>query len=261
MKIGFFDSGLGGLTILKAVAKELPDYDYEFYGDTANLSYGNKTEEEIYKLTKRGIEHLFLKECILVIIACNTASAEALRKLQDDFLANEYPDRKVLGVIIPTVEEVLKKKLKKVLLIGTKRTVDSGKYDTELAKLASESELISVATPALVPLIELGNTEDALTEVLAVLRREGEGVDGLILGCTHYTVLKEKLAKSNPGSKICIFSQDEIIPRKLHDYLDRHPEIQTQLTRTGERNIYLTNNSSRYDQAIQELLGGAFIGD
>lgn len=260
MKIGFFDSGLGGLTILKAVAKELPDYDYEFYGDTANLPYGNKSEEEIFELTKRGIEHLFIKGCILVIIACNTASAETLRKLQDGFLVEEHPDKKILGVIIPTVEEVAESKLKKVLMIATKRTVDSGKYGTELAKLAGDTELVSVATPILVPLIELGNIDDALNEVLAVLKRDGEDVEGLILGCTHYTVLKEKIAKSELGRKISIFSQDEIIPKKLRDYLDRHLEIQTQLTRGGERNIFLTNNDSRYDAAIQELLGGAFIG-
>ena len=107
MKIGFFDSGLGGLTILKAVTQALPSYDYEYFGDTAHVPYGNKSEEEIYELTKAGVEHLFEQECALVIIACNTASAETLRKLQDTFLKEEYPDRNILGVIIPMVEEVL----------------------------------------------------------------------------------------------------------------------------------------------------------
>lgn len=261
MKIGFFDSGLGGLTILKAVAKELPDYDYEFYGDTANLPYGNKPEAEIFHLTKSGIEHLFDRGCIMVIVACNTASAETLRKLQDGFLNTEHPDKKILGVIIPTVEEVAKESLKKVLLIATKRTVDSGKYDIELAKLAKDTELVSVATPALVPLIELGNIDDALAEAEAVLRRAGEDVRGLILGCTHYTLLREKLAKTELGQKIKIFSQDEIIPRKLRLYLDNHLEIKEQLSTGGSRNIFLTNNDSRYDLIIQELLGGSFIGD
>jgi glutamate racemase len=107
MKIGFFDSGLGGLTILKAVVKELPQYDYVYYGDTLHLPYGDKTEEEIFTLTKTGIEYLFEKGCVLVIVACNTASAETLRKLQDSWLLETYPDRKVLGVIVPTLERVL----------------------------------------------------------------------------------------------------------------------------------------------------------
>jgi glutamate racemase len=261
MKIGFFDSGLGGLTILKTVAKELPDYDYEFYGDTANLPYGNKTEEEIFELTKRGMEHLFERGCILVIVACNTASAETLRKLQDGFLQIEHPDKKILGVIIPTVEEVKEANLKKVLMIATKRTVESGKYDIELGKLAKNTELVSVATPALVPLIELGNVEDALGEALSVIRRAGEDVDGLILGCTHYTLLREKIAKSDLGQKIKIFSQDEIIPKKIRLYLNNHLDIKNLLSTGGSRNIFLTNNDSRYDLVIQELLGGSFIGE
>src|SRR3989338_6111066 len=135
MKIGFFDSCLGGLITLKAVAKALPQYDYEFYGDTANLPYGGKSEEEIFELTKAGIMHLFKRDCLLVIVACNTASAETLRRLQDGFLKSEYPDHRVLGVIIPTVEELVSGDIKHALLVATKRTVDSGKYERELAKL------------------------------------------------------------------------------------------------------------------------------
>ena len=133
MKIGLFDSGLGGLTILKAVARALPAYDYEFYGDTANLPYGDKSEDQIYELTKRGVEHLFSRDCALIIIACNTASAETLRRMQDEYLKEAYPDRRVLGVIIPTIEEVAEAGLTNVLLIGTRRTIESHKFEKEFA--------------------------------------------------------------------------------------------------------------------------------
>lgn len=258
MKIGLFDSGLGGLTILKAVAKMLPDYDYEFYGDTANLPYGNKTEEEIYELTKAGVKHLFERECSLIIIACNTASAETLRRIQDGYLKDSYPDRRILGVIIPTVEEVHAAALKRVLLIGTKRTIESGKYDKELSKVDSATELISLATPELVPLIEMGLIDDAFNQVLSLVVKVGE-VNGLILGCTHYSLLGQKLSEHYADKKIKIFSQDIVIPEKLKTYLSHHPEIETKLTRGSTRSIFLTDNSSRYDGVIRELLGGVFI--
>lgn len=260
MKIGFFDSGLGGLLVLKAVARALPAYDYEFYGDTANLPYGDKTESEIFALTKRGVEHLFQKNCSLVIIACNTASAATTRRLQDELLKGEYPDRKILGVIIPTVEVVAESLLEKVLLIGTNRTINSGKYAAEFSRHVGAPNLISIATPELVPQIEGGQLEMALQGVLEVIE-SNEGIDGLILGCTHYAILKQKITEQLVHKKIQIFSQDEIIPDKLKTYLENHSEIEALLTRGGERNVHLTDNSSRYDSVIQELLGGAFIAD
>ena len=134
MKIGFFDSGLGGLTIMSAVIKKLPQYDYEFYGDTANLPYGDKSEEEIFNLTKRGIDNLFKKNCLLIIVACNTASAETLRELQNNYLIKNYPERKILGVIIPTIETLKEEEIQHAILIGTNRTINSKKYDLELIK-------------------------------------------------------------------------------------------------------------------------------
>jgi glutamate racemase len=256
MKIGFFDSGLGGLIALKAVAKDLPQYDYEFYGDTANLPYGDKTEEEIFALTKAGIVHLFNRDCLLVIVACNTASAETLRRLQDGFLKSEYPEHRVLGVIIPTVEELVSADIEHALLVATKRTVDSRKYEVELSKLTEAPLITSCATPELVPLIESGEHEAALQSLIATIKSRGE-VDGVILGCTHYSLLKDELRTEFPS--LTVLSQDEIIPDKLTDYLERHPEIKSRLTEGGTRNVYLTDNSSRYDHIIRELLGGAFI--
>jgi len=257
MKIGLFDSGLGGLTILKAVAKQLPEYDYEFYGDTANLPYGDKSEADIFELTRRGVEHLFLRDCAIIIVACNTASAETLRRLQDEYLPDAYPERKILGVIIPTIEEVIEADLKNVLLIGTRRTIESHKYELEFAKFAVAPILVAEATPVLVPLIEMGDIEPAVSEVLTVVTAAGE-VDGVVLGCTHYSVLKDRLRAELPAP-VRIFSQDEIIPNKLHHYLENHPEIKSTLSRGGSRNVFLTDASPRYDDVIRELLGGAFI--
>lgn len=257
MKIGFFDSGLGGLVIMRAVSRALPQYSYEYYGDTANLPYGDKTEERIYQLTQMGIEHLFARGCQLVVIACNTASAETLRRLQDEYLPqSQYTDRRILGVIIPVVEEVVASELKRVLLLATKRTVSSGKYHLELGKrnmIATKIE--SEATPELVPLIEAGDIETAIeTAQKHIDAREGS-IDGVILGCTHYTLLKTALEQVYPALRF--FSQADIIPEKIKTYLEAHSEIEQMLDRAGERNIYLTENRDDYDPIIEKFLRAA----
>ncbi|MCB9811808.1 glutamate racemase [Candidatus Nomurabacteria bacterium] len=261
MKIGFFDSGLGGIVIMKAVAAALPQYDYEFYGDTLNLPFGDKTEEEIFKLTKAGMEALFAKDCLINIVACNTSSAESMRKLQDTFLPAGYPDRRILGVIIPAVEELIDKQAKKVILLATKRTIESGKYERELKNRHHEKvELYGVATPALVPLIEAGNIETATKEAARVLldlmASVGE-VDSVVLGCTHYTLLRPALQQAFP--EVTFVSQDEFVPHKLEAYLTAHPEHEQRLSRGGTRNIQLTQDRQDYDQIIAELLGGVYL--
>lgn len=259
MKIGFFDSGIGGLTVMKAVGLVMPQYDYEFFGDTANLPYGDKTEEEICELTKIGIEALFEKDCSLVVIACNTASAETLRKLQDTFLAEKYPDRKILGVIIPMVEEVVECHAKRALLIGTRRTIDSGKYEHEFAKFSEHPEVFAIATPTLVPLIESGRIDEAVLQVVPMVNELIEkGGDSLILGCTHYGLLKQGI-EEHIGQEVMIFSQAEIIPKKLFVYLEAHLEIKNELTQGGTRNIYLSSHTSNYDKVVGEILGGFII--
>ncbi len=260
-KVGFFDSGLGGLTILKAVAKELPQYDYVFYGDTANLPLGDKTEEEIYELTKAGVEELFKKGCLLVIIACNTASAETLRRLQDGFLKEHYPDRRILGVVIPTVEALINSDSVGTLLIATKRTVESGKYDLEIQNRSSRDiKLYSVPTPGLVPLIESGDSSEALDKAIGIIKAKLSEYqfDTVILGCTHYTKLKDGL-RTHFGSSLHFLSQDEIIPKKLTDYLERHPEIKGELGQGSTRSIHLTLHRPDYDNTLRELLGGVMI--
>ncbi len=228
MRIGIFDSGLGGKIIAKAIRKKLPQYDYLYYGDTKNLPYGDKTEEEIYELTKFAVEELFRQECVLVILACNTASAESLRKLQDTILVGECEGRRILGVIVPTVEEIIEGGHEQVLLIGTRRTVESGKYEKELRKRNAHSVITGVATPELVPLIEGDNLESAHHYVVNLLRERGNGSTSLVLGCTHYTALTKGLRREFPHLRI--LAQDEIVPGKLGSYLENHPEIQKRLS-------------------------------
>lgn len=261
MNIGFFDSGLGGLTILKEVTKQLPQYDYVYYADTANLPYGDKTEAEIYQLTKAAITKLFNEDCLLVVVACNTASAETIRRLQDTFLLEEFPDRKILGVIVPTVEELLESKSKRVFLLATKRTVESGKYEKEIRNRSEyDIELNAIPMIKLVPLIEEGNRESAgFLAVSALETKAGEG-DVVILGCTHYTVLKEQL-REHFGSSVQIISQDEVIPKKLSSYLANHPELTKKLSGAGKRTIHLSEHRPDYDQLTAQFLGGAYLTD
>ena len=244
MKIGFFDSGLGGISILEAVIRELPVYDYLYFGDTENLPYGDKTEAQIYSFVENAVRYLFEKDCLMVILACNTASAETLRRLQDGFLAREYPDRKILGVIIPTIEELIDSGEGNTLLLATKRTVDSGKYERELLHRNVDGvHIFSCAVPELVPLIESGKIDEALS--VAIRSIETMEVSSVTLGCTHYTLLKQGL-REYFGEGKRIISQDEIIPEKLKTYLTQHPEIESALTKGGTRTMYLTEEREAY---------------
>jgi glutamate racemase len=261
MKIGLFDSGLGGLTILKAVVKELPQYNYAFYGDTANLPYGDKTEEEIYEMTKEGVRHLFEVGSALVIIACNTASAETARRLQQEFLPEEYPNRKILGIIVPTIEVLDFDVPTSVTLIGTKRTVESGKYLLELEhKGNGNTVLTQIATPELVPLIEMNELEIAARTAIERIESTEQNSKVLVLACTHYTQIKDRLREHFKNTKTVI-SQDEVIPTKLADYLIRHHEITAQLTHGGERNIHLTAHRPDYDHIMGQFLGGVYVDE
>lgn len=261
MKIGFFDSGLGGLTILKAVAKKIPQYDYVFYGDTAHLPYGNKDEAEIYELTKEGMRHLFENGAALSIIACNTASAETARRLQQEFLPNEYPDRKILGIIVPTIEVLEFSVPTKVALIGTKRTIESGKYQLELDHKGNGNTILTqIATPELVPLIEMNELSTAAEHAIEKIEAIAGESEVVVLGCTHYTQIKEQL-RTHFGEDKIIISQDEVIPEKLTLYLARHQELSRRLTQGGERSIYLTLHRPDYDLIMGQFLGGVYLNE
>ena len=243
MKIGIFDSGLGGLIILKAIKKKLPEFNYVYLGDTKNLPYGNKSQNQIYAYLQKAVKFLFNQDCALIIVACNTASAVALRKIQRELLPKFFSDRRVLGVIRPTVEEISKNRSRQVLLIGTKSTVDSESYSKELKKIDPKIQITSLATPELVPLLENFKIIQAQKALNSYLNKICQGRT-LILGCTHYPLLKKYLRKSKPSLKV--FSQDEIIPASLKNYLNRHPEIKKRLSKKTGIKLFVTKNSVIY---------------
>lgn len=254
MKIGVFDSGLGGLLILRAITQLLPEYDYYYYGDTKHVPYGDRSENEIYELTKTAIEFLFAQDCWLVIIACNTSSAETLRRLQDEYLPQTHKDRRILGVIIPTIETLSEVASEKALLLATKRTVESNKYQLELSLKRGNTELCAIACPELVPLIEQGDLSQAIEVAKNYIHTwEGKG-DAVILGCTHYGLMKTELRQLYPDLQF--ISQDEVVPKKLKLYLSNHPELETRLSRKGDRQIHLTEHRSDYDDLMVSFLQG-----
>lgn len=247
MKIGIFDSGLGGLIVLKSVVKKLPEYDYIYLGDTKRVPYGDRSQEVIYQFTKQAVEYLFRQNCKLVVLACNTASSRALRKLQKEFLPKYYPDRKILGVIIPTVEAVNEQLgIKRLGIIATQATVDSKAIVKEYKKLNSRAMVYQNASPVLVPLIEnngLKLIEPILKFYLKPLLKKK--IQAIVLGCTHYAIVK-KLIKKIVGPKVLVFSQDEIVPTKLKIYLNNHPEVEGKLSRNRKIDLRVTDLTDHY---------------
>lgn len=250
MKIGVFDSGLGGLVITKAFIRALPDYDYIYYGDTEHLPYGEKTPEQIMSYTLDAIKFLISQKCGLIIIACNTATSIALRYLQQKFIPAYAPDVKVLGVVIPTVEEALLDNAAKVGVIATPATVNSHIYTAELHKIRPELEIREIAAPELVPAIESNNF--ALAEAKAAEYAAGfVDVDSLILGCTHYPLLKECFRRALP--KVRVISQDELMGAKLADYLRRHIEIDICLSRNRDYKFLVSNWNEHYQKVAATM--------
>lgn len=257
MKLGIFDSGLGGLVIARAIRDKLPDIDMVYLGDTMRLPYGNRSTDAVYNFTRRAMERLFALDCTLVVIACNTASAAALRRLQQTWLPENYPDRNIIGVVVPTLEEAIEHGHKVLGLIGTNYIVSSGIYSDELKKIAPDTRIISQATPLLVPLIE----SDGLNWAESVLRHyllpiQEQGAECLMLGCTHYPFLKETI-RHILGDDFCLISQDEIIPEKLADYLQRHPEYADRISCSGLSDFYVTDITQNYIQTAIQIYGQA----
>jgi glutamate racemase len=255
MTIGIFDSGLGGLVMTKAFREALPQHDFLYLGDTLHVPYGPRSADAIYEFTLQAVDYLFQQGCPLVVIACNTASASALRRLQQEYLPKHYPDRRILGVIVPTIEATLATGHKRIGLIGTAFTINSCTYRDELQKINPEIEIFGKATPLLVPLVEnngIGYAEPVLKDYLQPLL--DENIDSLILGCTHYPLFKPQLQKLLPKG-VDIISQDEIVPAKLVDYLNRHPEINQKLLKNAKLNVMLTDVTKAYDEIGASLFG------
>ena len=256
--IGVFDSGFGGLTILKAFLEKLPDYDYVYLGDNARTPYGNKSQEVIYNYTAQAVDFLFSRGCELIVIACNTSSAKALRRIQQEYLPKHYPGKRVLGVVIPIVEEALvNDKIKKVGVIGTRSTINSKVYEIELNKLGKEIEIYKNACPLLVPLVEEGWT--GKPEAKMILKKylrplKQKGINALILGCTHYPFMIEDI-KRIMGKRVLVLDSPKIVAEKLEDYLKRHPEIEKNISKNKKRIFYTTD-----DPGIFKSFGKKFLG-
>ena len=256
--IGVFDSGFGGIHVLRGIVRVLPEYDYIYVGDTARTPYGTRSPEVVYEFTRQAVEFLFANGCELVVLACNTASSDALRKIQQEYLPKHYPNKRVLGVLIPAAEEAAARtKNKKVGVIATEGTVRSGAFVRELTKIDPSVRVHQQACPLLVPIVEAGEDRSQLAQLaleryLKPVRRRG--VDTLILGCTHYGIL-ERSIKRVMGPGVRIISESTIVPKKLRAYLARHPEIECRLSKGGTHTFYSTDLTGAFSK-----LGSKFFG-
>lgn len=250
--IGVFDSGYGGLTVLKEIVSQLPQYDYLYLGDNARAPYGPRSFETVYHYTLECVQWFFKQGCPLVILACNTASAKALRTIQQNDLAKTDPSKRVLGVIRPTTEIIgTLTKTKSVGILGTTGTVQSGSYPIEIHKFYPGIKVYQHACPMWVPLIE--NNEYAgegadyfVKKDLQLLLQQSADIDTILLGCTHYPLLQEKIRKFIPG-EITLLSQGKIVAESLADYLQRHPEIAEKCSKKEQRVFYTTDSTEDFD--------------
>ena len=257
--IGVFDSGIGGLTILREFRTVLPEYDYLYLGDNARAPYGTRSFESVYKYTLECVEWLFQQGCKLVILACNTASAKALRNIQQNDL-HRWPGHKVLGVLRPTTESIGNyTKSNHVGILATKGTVLSHSYPTEIKKFFPNITVHQEACPMWVPLVENREHESAGADyfvrqhIQQILDRDIR-IDTLLLGCTHYPLLLPKIQVLVP-SGVQIVSQGLIVSHSLKDYLQRHSEIETGLTKQGNCEFYTTDSSQDFDELANLFFG------
>ncbi len=257
MKIGIFDSGLGGLVITKSLKEIMPEYDYIYYGDTQNLPYGDKDSAQILQYTIEAVKFLISQKCGLIIIACNTATAISLRYLQQKFIPSYAPDVKVLGVVIPTVEEALQNRIKHVGVLATEATVKSHIYKEELQKINSQLEVTEIAAPDLVPAIENNDFAKASKDIISYFA-QFNNIDSIILGCTHYPLLKTIL-RQNISEKIQVVSQDELIGNKLRQYLQKHIDIDICLSRNSELKVLVSNINEHYKKVANRLFPSIVI--
>lgn len=260
--IGVFDSGFGGLTVLKSFLRKLPQYDFLYLGDNARAPYGEKSNEAIYGYVCGAIDFFVEKKCELVILACNTASAAALRKIQQEYLPSKYPSLKVLGVIRPIVEHVARDSaVKKAGVMGTKATIKSASYEKEFENMNREIVILSGAAPLLVPLIEEGMMKEVATKM--ILKKylkpfKLAKVDALVLACTHYPILYNEIAKVM-GRNVRIYKTGDIVADSLADYLDRHPELNIMNNNPARVSFYTTDDPGRMI-SFGKIVLGAEIG-
>jgi glutamate racemase len=257
--IGVFDSGYGGLTILDEIRKVLPQYDYYYLGDNARTPYGTRSFEVVYDFTRQAVCKLFEMGCSLVILACNTASAKALRTIQENDLPKLDPTRRVLGVIRPTVECISNLTTSRHIgILATAGTINSDSYPIEIHKLFPDIQVSGTACPMWVPLVEsneaAGDGADYFVrKYIDRLLIQDEQIDTVILGCTHYPLLLPKIRRYMPPH-IRLVAQGEYVAQSLKDYLHRHPEMDAKCTRGSTCSFYTTEAKEKFIESASLFL-------
>lgn len=257
--IGVFDSGYGGLTILSKIRQHLPEYDYIYLGDNARTPYGSRSFEVVYEFTLQAVTKLFEMGCHLVILACNTASAKALRSIQTNNLPQLDPARRVLGVIRPTVECIGSiTQSRHVGILATAGTIKSESYPLEIHKLYPDIQVSGEACPMWVPLVEnneyyLEGADYFIRKNIDRILKQDEQIDTLILGCTHYPLLLPKIRQHTP-EQITIVSQGDYVATSLKDYLKRHPEMDERCTKNSTCRFFTTESESKFSESAATFL-------
>ncbi|MBR1595481.1 MAG: glutamate racemase [Phocaeicola sp.] len=258
--IGVFDSGYGGLTILKGIRQLMPEYDYIYLGDNARTPYGTRSFEIVYEFTLQAVKKMFELGCQLVILGCNTASAKALRSIQQINLPQLDPSRRVLGVIRPTVECIGElTKTNHVGILGTVGTIKSASYPIEIHKIWPDVQVTGQACPMWVPLVEYNEftTEGAdyfIQKDIEELLHQDPQIDTIILGCTHYPLLLEKIRKYTP-SHIQLISQGDYVAKSLQNYMECHPEMDARCTKQGLCRFLTTESVEKFEESAAIFLG------
>lgn len=257
--IGVFDSGYGGLTILDKIREVLPEYDYIYLGDNARAPYGTRSFEVVYEFTRQAVNKLFDMGCHLVILACNTASAKALRSIQMNDLPQIDPARRVLGVIRPTVECVGEiSKNQHIGVLATAGTIKSESYPLEIHKLFPEIQVSGIACPMWVSLVENNESQDEgadyfIRKYIDQLLSKDPQIDTVILGCTHFPILLPKIRQYIPDH-ISVIAQGEYVAESLKDYLKRHPEMDAKCTKNGNCQFYTTEAEEKFSESASTFL-------
>jgi len=259
--IGVFDSGYGGLTVLREFVNRLPQYDYLYLGDNARAPYGSRSFDTVYRYTLQCVTWLLQQNCPLIVLACNTASAKALRNIQQKDLQRLHPQARVLGVIRPTTEIIGRfSKTGNIGILATTGTVQSQSYLVEIKKFFPNLVVEQEACPMWVPLIENKEHEGEgadyfIKKHIENILKRNESIDALLLACTHYPLLREKIAAHLPP-QVQLLSQAEIVAESLRNYLDRHPEIEEKIGREGKRSFFTTDAAEDFNSKAS-----AFFGD
>lgn len=262
--IGIFDSGFGGLTVFKAIRQHLPQYDYIYLGDNARAPYGNRSFETVYEYTLECVKWLHRQHCPLVILACNTASAKALRSIQQNDLPHFSPPLKVLGVIRPTAEVVGSyTQSGNIGILATRGTVQSQSYAIELHKFFPDLAVFQQACPMWVPFIESGESENEAMDYyiqkdVKALMEQSRDIDTVVMACTHYPLIQERIRQFLPYH-VQLVGQGDLVSVSLKQYLDNHPEIAGILSAGGSSEYYTTDDAAAFDQGAQLFLEEAVI--